>query len=58
MAEQGYAWWVARLEQVLRYVDVVRLDHFRGFEGYWEIPVYEETAIKGRWVPWTWPCIA
>ncbi len=51
MARQGYAWWVARLRATLALVDIVRLDHFRGFESYWEIPATEKTAINGRWVP-------
>jgi 4-alpha-glucanotransferase len=51
MAERGYAWWIARLQAVLRTVDIVRIDHFRGFAGYWEIPATEPTAIRGRWVP-------
>lgn len=50
-AEDGYRWWMSRMRAVLSLVDVVRLDHFRGFAGYWEIPAGEETAIKGRWVP-------
>jgi len=50
MKEDGYAWWMARLRAVLDQVDLVRLDHFRGFAGYWEVPVGEETAINGRWV--------
>jgi 4-alpha-glucanotransferase len=51
MAERGYAWWIARLNAVLALVDVVRIDHFRGFVAYWEIPAAEPTAIRGRWVP-------
>ena len=51
MAETGYAWWIARLRMLLRLVDIVRLDHFRGFEAYWEVPAGEETAVHGRWVP-------
>jgi 4-alpha-glucanotransferase len=47
---QGYAWWIARFQAVLNRVDIVRLDHFRGFAGYWEIPNQEVTAINGRWV--------
>jgi 4-alpha-glucanotransferase len=47
----GYSWWINRLKSVLSLVDYVRLDHFRGFAGYWEIPGDAETAIKGRWVP-------
>jgi 4-alpha-glucanotransferase len=47
----GYAWWLARLQAVLSTVDIIRLDHFRGFAGYWEIPAGLPTAEKGRWVP-------
>lgn len=50
MAERGYDWWVARFRAAFALVDVVRLDHFRGFEAYWEVPAHEETAINGRWV--------
>ncbi len=49
-AQTGYAWWKTRLRQTLSMVDVVRIDHFRGFAAYWEIPASEETAVKGRWV--------
>jgi len=45
----GYAWWVKRFRAVLSLVDVVRLDHFRGFAGYWEVPGDAKTAINGRW---------
>jgi len=48
--EQGFAWWVMRLGHNLRLYDFVRLDHFRGFAGYWEIPAGETTAMNGRWV--------
>jgi 4-alpha-glucanotransferase len=51
MAERGYAWWIARIQAVLRTVDIVRIDHFRGFAAYWEIPANEPTAVRGRWVP-------
>jgi 4-alpha-glucanotransferase len=51
MAERGYAWWIARLRATLRTVDIVRIDHFRGFVAYWEIPASEPTAIHGRWMP-------
>jgi 4-alpha-glucanotransferase len=50
-ARDGYRWWLSRLRAVLSLVDIVRLDHFRGFAGYWEIPAGEETAINGQWVP-------
>jgi 4-alpha-glucanotransferase len=51
MRRTGYAWWVARLRATLRQVDVVRLDHFRGFYAYWEVPAGSPTAEGGRWVP-------
>jgi len=50
-AKDGFSWWLDRLRAVLSLVDIVRLDHFRGFAGYWEIPASEETAIKGEWKP-------
>ena len=50
-AENGYQWWLDRMHGVLQLVDIVRLDHFRGFAGYWEVPSGEETAERGRWVP-------
>ncbi|MEX2500835.1 MAG: 4-alpha-glucanotransferase [Trueperaceae bacterium] len=51
MHEQDHAWWCRRLRATLRQVDRVRIDHFRGFEAYWEIPADEPTAERGRWVP-------
>jgi 4-alpha-glucanotransferase len=51
MAEDGYSWWISRIRTVLATVDIVRIDHFRGFEAYWEVPATEATAVKGRWVP-------
>lgn len=50
-AESNFSWWLQRMQAVLEMVDIVRLDHFRGFAGYWEIPATEKTAVKGRWVP-------
>ena len=50
-AKDGFAWWVERVRRTFELVDIVRIDHFRGFAGYWEIPASEPTAIKGRWVP-------
>jgi 4-alpha-glucanotransferase len=50
LARTGYAWWIDRVRAVLSMVDVVRLDHFRGFEAYWEVPGGELTAENGRWV--------
>jgi 4-alpha-glucanotransferase len=49
MAADGFAWWQARLTHLLARVDVVSLDHFRGFESYWEIPAEEPTAVAGHW---------
>jgi 4-alpha-glucanotransferase len=46
----NYAWWVKRVGAVLSLYDIVRIDHFRGFESYWAVPYGEETAIKGKWV--------
>ena len=50
MAEDGYQWWIRRLSTQMELFDVVRIDHFRGFEAYWEIPASEPTAINGHWV--------
>jgi 4-alpha-glucanotransferase len=49
-AASGFAWWIARVRASLRLVDVVRLDHFRGFEAHWEVAAGEKTARRGRWV--------
>lgn len=48
-ARDGYAWWVRRVRRALEQVDILRIDHFRGFAGYWEIPAAEPTAVGGRW---------
>jgi len=48
---EGYAWWVERIRKTTELVDIVRIDHFRGFAGYWEIPAEEQTAMNGRWMP-------
>jgi 4-alpha-glucanotransferase len=47
----GYAWWIARLQHALKLFDLVRIDHFRGFSEYWEVPAHASTAIYGRWMP-------
>jgi 4-alpha-glucanotransferase len=49
MARSGYAWWIARFRAAFTQADVVRIDHFRGFYNYWEVPAGEKTAVKGRW---------
>ncbi|HEV7520355.1 MAG TPA: 4-alpha-glucanotransferase [Candidatus Angelobacter sp.] len=46
----GYRWWIERLRASLNMFDMVRLDHFRGFEAYWEIPAGDPTAMHGKWV--------
>jgi 4-alpha-glucanotransferase len=48
--EDDYGWWLKRLRAVLDLVDIIRLDHFRGFAAYWEVPGDAETAVDGRWV--------
>ncbi len=47
---EGYRWWVERFRRTLELVDIVRLDHFRGFEASWQVAAGEKTAIKGKWV--------
>ncbi|HEX6048174.1 MAG TPA: 4-alpha-glucanotransferase [Gemmatimonadaceae bacterium] len=50
MRANGYAWWIRRLRASFELYDVVRIDHFRGFEAYWEVPGEDTTAVNGRWV--------
>ncbi|MEH2244398.1 4-alpha-glucanotransferase [Nostoc sp.] len=50
LQKQDFKWWVQRFEAMLDYVDIIRIDHFRGFEAYWAVPQGEETAINGKWV--------
>ena len=50
MARDGYRWWIARMRAALAMFDLVRLDHFRGFEAFWEVPATDTTAVHGRWV--------
>ncbi len=50
MKKEKYAWWAERVKRVLAQSDIVRIDHFRGFAGYWEIPASSPTAKVGRWV--------
>jgi 4-alpha-glucanotransferase len=47
---QGFDWWVQRIARSRQLYDIVRLDHFRGFEAYWSIPASDDTAINGQWV--------
>jgi len=51
MREQGYAWWIRRMRASFQMFDLVRIDHFRGFEAYWEVAGDATTAIDGRWAP-------
>lgn len=48
--ETGYKWWISRLEHCFKLYDVVRIDHFRGFDEYWSVPYGEETARNGEWL--------
>ncbi len=50
MAGEGYNWWVERFRVALSQLDLVRIDHFRGFQAYWEVPAHHKTAEYGRWV--------
>lgn len=49
--KSGYSWWIARLLRMLSLCDIVRIDHFRGFDSYWEIPAGASDAVNGRWLP-------
>ncbi len=51
LLDTQFAWWIERFRATLQYVDIVRVDHFRGFEAYWRVPASEETAMNGEWVP-------
>jgi 4-alpha-glucanotransferase len=50
LSKSAYQWWVERLHTQFEYFDIVRIDHFRGFEAYWEILAEHDTAINGHWV--------
>jgi len=50
-AKDGFSWWEERIRATLDLVDIIRIDHFRGFAGYWEVPGSAKTAEFGRWVP-------
>ncbi|MNR88645.1 4-alpha-glucanotransferase [compost metagenome] len=51
MRRTGYSWWIARMQMALVMYDIVRIDHFRGFDAYWAIPYGDKTAVRGRWMP-------
>lgn len=48
--QDGFSWWITRIRTQLENLDILRIDHFRGFEAYWSVPYGEETAIKGQWI--------
>ena len=50
MKKDNYSWWVSRIQNMLHLVDIVRIDHFRGFDTYWQIPYGADNAIGGKWV--------
>ncbi len=50
MEDAGYSWWIERVRSVLNMVDIIRLDHFRGFEKYWSIPAQCTAAVEGQWI--------
>ncbi len=50
LEERGFDWWIERIRRAAQLYDIVRLDHFRGFEAYWSIPAEDETAVNGEWV--------
>ena len=49
--QEGYAWWIDRIREMTQLTDIVRIDHFRGFAAYWEVPATATTAFHGRWQP-------
>jgi len=51
MADENFGWWMARVRRALDHADVFRIDHFRGFAGYYEVPATNPTAVGGRWLP-------
>ncbi|MFZ5351538.1 MAG: 4-alpha-glucanotransferase [Bacillota bacterium] len=50
MEKDDYSWWRDRFSLLFKMVDIIRIDHFRGFESYWEIPGNEKTAVNGKWI--------
>lgn len=50
MKNDGYSWWVKRIKRIFELTDVLRIDHFRGFEAFWSVPANEKTAINGKWI--------
>jgi 4-alpha-glucanotransferase len=50
LSARGFDWWIDRMRRAVEIYDMIRLDHFRGFEAYWSIPAEEKTAVKGEWI--------
>ena len=50
LAERGFDWWIERMRRATQLYDIIRLDHFRGFEAYWAIPAKDQTAVNGEWI--------
>lgn len=50
MEKNNFAWWIERIKMTMEMFDILRLDHFRGFEAYWRVPADEDTAMNGKWV--------
>ena len=50
LEKTDFKWWIRRVEAILEYVDIVRIDHFRGFQAYWGVPQGEDTAMNGTWL--------
>lgn len=50
MKQRGFQWWLHRLQALLDYIDLIRIDHFRGFQAYWAVPHGETTAMNGEWI--------
>ena len=50
LQKTGFKWWIRRVEAILEYVDIIRIDHFRGFQAYWGVPQGEDTAMNGTWL--------
>jgi 4-alpha-glucanotransferase len=50
LQQQGFKWWVQRFHAMLEYVDIIRIDHFRGFQAFWAVKQGEPTAINGEWI--------
>ncbi len=50
MEKDGYKWWLERIRSCFKLSDIIRIDHFRGFEAYWRVPAGEDTAVNGEWV--------